>query len=151
MFVFQPQFRGALPAHLLSALFGRQSGRRRPIKAGSHLGRECSMRLVNGVRRILGLGGGSHVGGAFCRGSKSVVIPSSVDILCKSFVTDLGSVNSITFEAGCRLQRIEESSFSWSGLRSIVIPHSVEVLCKSCFAECRSIESITFKNDSKLA
>jgi hypothetical protein len=64
-------------------VFGGQGGRRRPIRAGSHLGRECSMRLADGVRRILGLGGRSHVGGPFFRGSRSVVIPSSVDILCK--------------------------------------------------------------------
>jgi hypothetical protein len=31
------------------------------MRAGSHLGRDYSMRLVDGVRRILRLGGGSRV------------------------------------------------------------------------------------------
>jgi hypothetical protein len=105
---------------------------------------------VDDVGRILRLGGGSRVGGPFFRGSRSVVIPSSVDILCKSFVTDLDSVESVTFEADCRLQRIEEFAFLSSGLRWIKIPLSIEVLCKSCFAGCKSLSSITFESGSHL-
>jgi hypothetical protein len=68
----------------------------------------------------------------YFRHCESVVIPSSVDMLSRLFVTNLCSVESVTFEAGCRLQRIEASAFSWSELRSIMIPLSIEVLSKFC-------------------
>jgi hypothetical protein len=67
----------------LNAVFGRQNGRKGMTRAGSHLGRECSMRLVDGVRRILRLGGGSQIGRKLFGALKSVVIPSSVEVLCK--------------------------------------------------------------------
>jgi hypothetical protein len=108
------------------------------------------MRLVDGVRRILGIGGGSHIGGRFCSRSKSVIIPSSVDMLCKSFVAGLRSVESVTFGGGCRLQRLEESAWSESELESIIIPSSVEVLCKSCFSRCASLSSVSFESGSHL-
>jgi hypothetical protein len=117
-------------------LFGGQGGRRGLMNTSYPAGGNCSMKLVDGVKRILRLGGGSRVGGSFIRRSKSVVIPSSVDMLCRSFVRGLGSIESVTFEAGCRLQRIEESAFLYSVLISIIIPSSVEILCNSCFYEC---------------
>jgi hypothetical protein len=116
-----------------SGFFGSQGGRRTSMKAGSHMGRDCSMRRADGARRILLLGGGSHVGGLFLNGSKSIVIPSSVDMLCKSTVTDWGSVESVRFQTDCRLQRIEKSIFEESKLQLILIPSSVEILAKCCF------------------
>jgi hypothetical protein len=133
-----------------SAFFGRQSGRKGSTRAGSHLGQECSMRLVDGVRQILRLGGGSGVGRRLFGGLKSVVIPSSVEVLCKSYVRECSSVESVMFEADSKLQRIEESAFLSSGLKLIIIPSSVEVLCKSCFSYCKSLSSITFESDSHL-
>jgi hypothetical protein len=59
-------------------------------------------------------------------------------------------LESIEFDNGSNLIRIEESAFSSSGLKSIVIPSSVEILGKSCFGHCQSLESIIFENDSKL-
>jgi hypothetical protein len=58
---------------------------------------------------------------------------TSIEILCKSYVRKCGLVESVLFEAGSKLQRIEESVFDSSELKSIIIPSSVEVLCKSCF------------------
>jgi hypothetical protein len=82
---------------------------------------------------------------------KSIIIPSSVEVLCESCFFECKSLSSVTFESGSRLQCIEESTFRESGLTSITIPSSVEMLCKLCFAQCHSIESITFENDLKLS
>jgi hypothetical protein len=133
-----------------NVVFGRQNGRKGSMKAHSHLERECSMRLVDDVRRILRLGGGSRVGRKLFGGLKSVVIPSFDEVLYKSFVQEYRSVEFVMCEAGSKLQRIEKSAFDSSGLKSIVIPSSVEVLCESCFSNCKSLSSITFESDSHL-
>jgi hypothetical protein len=46
------------------------------------------------------------------------------------------SLRCVTFECGCRLERIEESGFSGSALKWIAIPSSVVVLGKSSFSGC---------------
>jgi hypothetical protein len=132
----------------LSVFFGRQSKRRGSMRTCFDQGRECSMRLVDGVKRILCLGGGSRVGGPLLSGSKSVVIPSSIEVLCRSYVAKYGSIESLTFEAGSHFQRIEKSTFSESELKSIVIPSSVKVFDKSCFVRCKLLSSIPFESDS---
>jgi hypothetical protein len=71
-----------------------------------------------------------------CCGLKSIVIPSSVDVLITDSFVSCKSLESVVFESGSRLERIEESAFSWSGLKSIVIPSSVVVLGKKCFCSC---------------
>jgi hypothetical protein len=81
---------------------------------------------------------------------KSVVIASSIEILCKSCFERCELLSSIIFESDSHLQHIEESSFCMSGLQSIIIPASVEILCKYCFAECESLSSITFESNSHL-
>jgi hypothetical protein len=86
----------------------------------------------------------------YFRDCKSVAIPSSVEVLCKSSFSGCMSLSSITFEPDSHLQRIDESAFLMSGLTSIVIPSSVGVLCKAYFDECRSLSSITFEPDSHL-
>jgi hypothetical protein len=105
---------------------------------------------VDGVKRIRRLGGGSHAGGPLVSGSKSVVIPSSVEVLCKSSITESDSVESVMSEAGSKLQWIEESAFAESRLKLIVVLSSIEMLCKSCFSGCESLSSITFESNSHL-
>jgi hypothetical protein len=83
-------------------------------------------------------------------GLKSIIIPSSVEVLGEFCFSNCHSLSSITFESDSHLQRIEKSAFSSSGLKSIVIPSSVEVLCESCFSRCESLSSITFESDSHL-
>jgi hypothetical protein len=83
-------------------------------------------------------------------GLKSIIIPSSVEILCKSCFASCESLESVLFENDSKLQRIGEAAFYTSGLKSIIIPSSVEILCKSCFASCKSLESIIFLNQSHL-
>jgi hypothetical protein len=56
----------------------------------------------------------------------------------------------VTFESGSRLERIEESAFSESGLKSIEIPSSVVNLGKWSFYQCKSLRSIGFESGSRL-
>jgi hypothetical protein len=44
-------------------------------------------------------------------GLQSIIIPSSVEILCKSCFERCRSLSSITFESDSHLQRIEEPAF----------------------------------------
>jgi predicted DsbA family dithiol-disulfide isomerase len=83
-------------------------------------------------------------------GLKTIQIPSSVEVLCKSCFLNCTSLESVVFESGSKLQRIEESSFAHSGLKTIQIPSSVEVLCRFCFSNCTSLESVVFECGSKL-
>jgi hypothetical protein len=60
------------------------------------------------------------------------------------------SLESVVFECGSRLEQIEESTFSESGLKSIVIPCSVQVLRTASFSGCRSLQSMIFESGSRL-
>jgi hypothetical protein len=83
-------------------------------------------------------------------GLRSIEIPSSVVVLGKESVYGCKSLESIGFESGSRLERIEESAFCWTGFHSIEIPSSVVVLGKESFCVCKSLESVTFESDSRL-
>jgi hypothetical protein len=78
------------------------------------------------------------------------LIPSSVVVLGKESFNECKSLESVPFESGSRLERIEEYAFSWSGLKSILIPSSVVVFGKCTFYECKSLESLTFESGSRL-
>jgi hypothetical protein len=78
------------------------------------------------------------------------MIPSSVVVLGKWSFYGCKSLESVTFESGSGLERIEEFAFSGSGLRSILIPSSVVVLGKWSFCGCKSLESVTFESGSRL-
>jgi hypothetical protein len=82
--------------------------------------------------------------------SSSVVIESRITILCESCFSACMSLTSVTFESNSKLQRIEESAFTRSGLRTIQVPASVEVLCKDYFSKCKSLTSVTFESNSIL-
>jgi hypothetical protein len=92
---------------------------------------------------------GSTICGYFgcCR---SIVIPSSVFVLGKESFCGCESLESVIFESGSRLERIEESALCESGLKSILIPSSVIVLGKWSFRGCRSLASVTFESGSRL-
>jgi hypothetical protein len=74
---------------------------------------------------------------------KSIEIPSSVVVLGKWSFYECKSLESVTFESGSRLERIEESAFSWSGLKSIEIPSSVILLGKESFSWWTSVKSVS--------
>jgi hypothetical protein len=92
-------------------------------------------------------------GSTICRyfGSfRAIVIPGSVVDLGKLSFHDCKSLESVTFEDGSRLERIDDFAFSGSGLKSIVIPSSVVVLGRLSFFGCKSLESVTFSDDSRM-
>jgi hypothetical protein len=66
---------------------------------------------------------------------RSIVIPSSVVVLGQGSFYECESLESVTFESGSRLERIEELAFSGSGLRSIEIPGSVSFIDGSAFTD----------------
>jgi hypothetical protein len=81
---------------------------------------------------------------------RSIVIPSSVFVLGKESFRECKSLESVIFESGSRLDRIQEFAFSGSGLKSILIPSSVFVLGKGSFLGCSSLESVIFESGSRL-
>jgi hypothetical protein len=81
---------------------------------------------------------------------RSIVIPSSVVVLGEWSFSWCKSLESVTFESGSRLERIEESAFYCTGLKSIEIPSPVVVLGKESFSWCMSLESVTFESGSRL-
>jgi hypothetical protein len=60
------------------------------------------------------------------------------------------SLESVTFESGPRLERIEDGAFQGSGPKSIEIPSSVVVLGSWSFFECLSLKSVRFESGSRL-
>jgi hypothetical protein len=64
----------------------------------------------------------------------SIIIPSSVEVLCKKCFCDCQSLTSVVFEQGSKLQRIEGSAFTGSGLKSIEFPFPLLMLsCSGTF------------------
>jgi hypothetical protein len=67
-------------------------------------------------------------------GLKSIVIPSSVVHLGKQCFYKCIGLEFAIFENGSRLERIDESVFSYSGLKSIEIPLNVSFIHELAFA-----------------
>jgi hypothetical protein len=57
-------------------------------------------------------------------------IPSSIEFFSR---TCQWVCRWIAFEGDCKLSRLEQEAFCWSGLTAIHIPASVEVICENCF------------------
>jgi hypothetical protein len=81
---------------------------------------------------------------------RSVVLPSWVVVLGKESFSGRPSLESVAFERGSRLERIEELAFCGSGLLRIVIPSSVVVLGRSSFSLCKSLDSVMLEDGSRL-
>lgn len=81
---------------------------------------------------------------------ESVVIDSSIEVICEACFSFCTSLYFVTFAPNCKICRLETSAFRWSGLHSIHIPQSVEMICESCFSGCRSLISVAFQANSKL-
>jgi hypothetical protein len=80
--------------------------------------------------------------------SRSIEIPSSIVVLGKSSFHGCKSLESVTFQSGSRLERINESAFSSSGLKSIEIPRNVAFVCGSSLAT-DSLCSISVSGDNQ--
>jgi hypothetical protein len=73
----------------------------------------------------------------------SVVLSESSFPPCKSF-------ESVTFDSGSQLGRIDPWTFCCSSINANVIPSSILVLGKASFYPCDSLESVTFGIGSRL-
>jgi hypothetical protein len=80
---------------------------------------------------------------------RSVVVPFSVRILGKSSFSACKSVRSIRSESGSQLERVEESTFSESGLKSIIIPPTVAFIDISAFVGI-SLRSVWVARDNRV-
>jgi hypothetical protein len=80
----------------------------------------------------------------------SIEIPARATVLGEKLFADLKQLESVTFESGSQLERIEENSFRGSGLRAIVLPSSLTDLAAGSFQDCASLRSVVFENGSRL-
>jgi hypothetical protein len=60
------------------------------------------------------------------------------------------SLESVIFESGSRLERIEGLAFAESGLLSIVIPSSIVAMGDGSFYGCKSLKSVSFESGTRL-
>jgi serine/threonine protein kinase len=79
-----------------------------------------------------------------------VRIPADVSIIAPKSFWACQSLSEVTFESGCKLQRIEKEAFSSSELKKIRIPIDVEILGEWCFFRCKSLSEVTFESGCKL-
>jgi hypothetical protein len=73
-----------------------------------------------------------------------ITIPASVDVIDERFLVRYESLDSLTFESGSRLSRIDEQTLGAAELIHIVIPGSVEVIDERCFVRCESLHLCGF-------
>lgn len=81
---------------------------------------------------------------------QTIKIPSSIEILCKSYFLDCQSIHCVEFEFDLRVQRIEEYAFQCSKLIKIIVFASVKVIYAIYFALCQSFTSVRIGRYSKL-
>jgi hypothetical protein len=88
---------------------------------------------------------------ADCTALKSISLPSSVEILSRECFSGCTSLDSLIFESGSELKRIEAKAFArCSSLQSICIPQSLNALCKS-WALGSSLQTVVFESAASLA
>jgi hypothetical protein len=78
----------------------------------------------------------------------SIKIPSSVVVLGRCCFCACKSLESVTFESGSRLERIEESAFARSSSKSIRLPPSVTFIGRSAFVDTsvtRGIDDVMYQ------
>jgi hypothetical protein len=81
-------------------------------------------------------------------GLRSIVIPSSLVVLGESSFYGCWNLESVSFESGSRLERIEEGTFEFSGLTSIDIPPSLTFIDGSALSGV-SLNSVSVSPDHK--
>jgi hypothetical protein len=80
-----------------------------------------------------------------------LIIGLKVEVLGEDCFSERKSLQSVIFEEGSKLMRIEDCAFfNCSGLKSICIPASVESLGDCCFGSCTTLSKVTFEPGSKL-
>jgi hypothetical protein len=88
---------------------------------------------------------------AYCSALKSIVIPSSAQVLGQHCFLWCRSLENVTILPDSQLVRFEESFFGRCKLlRSLFIPASVEFIGVRCFEKCNSLSTLAFGSPSRL-
>jgi hypothetical protein len=74
---------------------------------------------------------------------KTIEIPASVEVVCKSCFSTCTLLTSVTFESISKLHRIKAFAFQGSDLTQLLLPNSIRFLSGSAFASS-SLKSISF-------
>jgi hypothetical protein len=82
--------------------------------------------------------------------SSRIAISNSVEFIVRCCFSWCESMIEVIFEDECDLKRIDEFTFSCSGLKSIQIPKSVEFIGEYCFSECHSLIEVIFEYECDL-
>jgi hypothetical protein len=75
-------------------------------------------------------------------------VPAGVPWISPAHLFDKASLETIVFEPGSRIARLEKDAFCYSGIKRIFIPSSVAVIGENCFAHCKKLEFVTFELNS---
>jgi hypothetical protein len=70
---------------------------------------------------------------------------TSVKVLAAGCFSWSKALETVTFENGSGLERIEEEALNLSGLKRMPVPASVEVIGSLAFAFCKSLEAVAFE------
>jgi len=93
----------------------------------------------------------SYIGDyAFSRsGIKSVAIPNSVTYLGSDAFWST-PLEEISFEEGCKITRLLESTFAYTNLSTVTIPSSVSCIEQDVFKNCELLTTVYFPDNSNL-
>lgn len=81
---------------------------------------------------------------------KSVVFPSSVEIIGNSSFRECANLQFIGFKKNSRFKTIDNRAFQLTDLTSVDIPSNVERIECFAFSSCSNLKSITFHEVSRL-
>jgi hypothetical protein len=66
----------------------------------------------------------------------ALIIPRTVEVLGSGCFASCKSLDSVVFEAGSKLRKIESKAFRKTAITEIVIPKYVVLIGAMCFAAC---------------
>jgi len=115
-----------------------------PLNSIIGLGQETTVVIIEGYSSI-----GSYVFQSATHVT-SVTISASVESIGNSAFVELSNLTTVKFEAGSKLNTIEEQAFLDTGLTSIIIPKSVTKIGTNAFKRSKNLESVTFEAGSIL-
>ena len=71
---------------------------------------------------------------------QTVIFPAGLSYLGTSAFEDCYELESVTFDANCKLTELKSYTFSGSSLKSIVLPDSITTIAKGCFSKTNLVE-----------
>lgn len=80
----------------------------------------------------------------------SITIPASVAEIGHQVFEGCSNLETVIFEKGIQLSKIQYATFRNSGIKNIEIPASVETIEDMVFHNCARLQTVTFETGSKL-